>query len=222
MPADGSLQARVEFTREQLEATADVGLYTAYKPPSSEKIEYEYTSLPYLLGLGPLEFPIKHQTSGCRLVELGCYCEAQIGSSEPVDLCYISTITIMSRDNFESETPPWHIYNVQVAERRSGENCQKRLTWTWQGSDHDQATSIHGLPWSKTTGPFSFFEVRFGDRELGRAYCMEFPLLEEDLTSNGGNGGEDETIEVVVCGQLFGGGSVCSEPSTLTRKSMGL
>lgn len=84
------------------------------------------------------------------------------------------------------------------------------MGWTWVGSCYNKPRSID-LPWSNATGPFSHFVVVVGGKEIGEAYCNEFPLQKSDfdLIEAGGD------VEVVIRGTLFGGGEVSSIPILL-------
>lgn len=106
------------------------------------------------------------------------------------------------------------ITNLRIATRGADPCAQKRLVWEFLSKSH---TVRDGLPYSKTTGPFSHFLVSVNGKYIGRAYACEFPLRREDFgeveseNEKAGHGEEDEEMEVTVEGILFGGGKVLGE-----------
>ena len=56
-----------------------------------------------------------------------------------------------------------------------------------------------------------------GGKELGRAYCTEFPIHSEDF-----HGGEGKRTEVIIRGRLFGGGEIISRPMQLSMGDLGV
>lgn len=214
MPANGSLEANIRFKRGPSRVPAEVGLFTAYRSASSSVIKYCHSRIrPGELDLDHLTFALNSDMSDSRLVELGFYSSGYIENPEPLILCQLLHITIKPR--MEAPFPQWRIADPYVIERGDSANRHKRLVWTWHGLDQSDITPVNGLPWSRTTGPFSFFIVRAQETELGQVYSMEFPLQEEDF----GVGGQTEcrNLEVVVEGVLFGGGLVSSKLVTISR-----
>ena len=213
MLADGSLAATIRF--KCLETSMDVasGFYMGYNIPDSEKLSYIHVEMssPLLDQFHDETIMVSFPTADSRLVEFGVYCLGPIKDPKPLALCQISSLTIKPRNQANSF---WSVDSVRVTERASSPDCDKRLAWKWSGShDSDQA----GLPWSETTGPFSHFDVMLGGKELGRAYCTEFPIQSEDM-----DGCEGEEVEVIIRGHLFGGGEIASLPVQLSRDEVGV
>ena len=206
MPDDGTLEIRVTIGR--LTSTrADWGFYTVSTRPPSQGLEYQYWSYAMLDRLGDNSIALKFEHAESHLVEMGAFCEdVNVDSEGPLELCQVLNITIRPK----SPAPlVWSIKEVRMTKRENAVAIQNRLTWTWSGM-HD--SNPLGLPWSKTTGPFSHFVVICGGRELGRAYCTEFPLQQSDF---GHCEWEGEDVEFVIDGILFGGGKISSGPVSI-------
>ena len=213
MPADGSLAATIRFKCLQTSMDVASGVYMGYNIPDSEKLSYihEEISSPLSDQSQDKTMIVSFPTADSRLVEFGVYCLGTIEDRKPLALCQISSLTIKPRNQADSF---WSIDSVRVTERASSPDRDKRLAWKWSGShDPDQAW----LPWSETTGPFSYFDVMLGGKEIGRAYCTEFPIQSEDL-----DGCEGEEVEVIVRGHLFGGSEIASLPVQLSRDEVGI
>lgn len=213
MLADGSLAATIRF--KCFESSMDVvsGVYMGYDIPDSDKLSYIHVELssPLPDQLQDRSIMISFPTADSRLVEFGVYCLGPIEDPKPLALCQISNLTIKPRNHANSS---WRIDSVRVTERASSPDRDKRLAWKWSGSHNPDPA---WLPWSKTTGPFSYFDIMVGGKELGRAYCTEFPIYREDF-----DGCEGEEVEVVIRGRLFGGGEIASLPMQLSRDEVGV
>lgn len=213
MLADGSLAATVKF--KCLGGSMDVvsGVYMGYKIPNSEKLSYIHVDIssPLPDQLQDRTIKISFTTADSRLVEFGVYCLDPIEDPKPLALCQILSLTIKP-SNYTASF--WRIDSVRVTERFDSPDRDKRLAWQWSGSHNPDPAR---LPWSKTTGPFSYFDVMLGGKELGRAYCLEYPIHREDL-----DGCEGEEVEVIIHGRLFGGGEIVSLPMQLSRDEVGV
>ena len=213
MIADGSLAATINFQRLDANMDGALGFYLGYRPPDSKKPGFIYVEIPvtYSNDVQDKTIMLSFPTANSHLMELGVYGLDLIGDPKPVALCHIFSITIKPRSQAASS---WTISDVRVADRGDSSPHDKRLVWKWSGSNE----SAHAfLPWSKTTGPFSYFGVMVGGTELGRAYCTEFPIHSEDFRECGGEG----AVEVIIRGRLFGGGEVASVPLQLSRDTLG-
>lgn len=213
MTADGSLAATIRF--KCLEASLNIasGFYMGYKISDPKDICYKHveTSSPRLDLVQDKTIMLSFPTADSRLVEFGVYGLGLIEEQKPLALCQILNLTIGLRNEAELS---WIIDDVKITVRGSPPNHVRRLTWKWSGSnDSDRAC----LPWSMTTGPFSYFDVMFGGKELGRAYCMEFPIYSEDF-----DGCKDEGVQALIRGRLFGGGEIVSLPMQLSREEVGV
>ena len=210
--ADGSLAATIRF--KYLEASKDVasGFYLGYSTPDFEKTCYMPIKIcfPYLNQVQEKTIVLSFPNANARLVEFGVYGPAMIEDPKPLALCLISNLTIKPRNQAE---PSWTIDGVRMERGRLPDH-DRRLAWKWSGLSNSHPTYI---PWSKRTGPFSYFDVMFGGRELGRAYCMKFPIRSEDFDECKGEG-----VEVIIRGRLFGGGEIASLPMLLWGDEVGV
>lgn len=206
MVADESLAATIRF--KSLAASMDVasGFYMGYNIPNSEKLCYIHveTSSPRPNQIQDKTIMLSFPTADSCLVEFGVYGLGLVEDPKPLALCQILNLTIRPRNQAESS---WTIHGVRVTERGSSPYHDKRLAWKWSGSDGSEAAC---LPWSKTTGPFSYFDVLIGGKELGRAYCMEISIHGGDF-----DGCKGESVDVVIRGRLFGGSEITSLPMQL-------
>ncbi len=212
MSADGSLEARIMHKGNVKYVDVEMGIYCAYRGPSSDVLEY-YQSLvePRNYGIVDTVIALETKTTDARLVELGFYCSGSLDILHPATLRQILNVTIKPKEQPRAEPIVWKIVNPQVIERRHAEYRQKRLAWELREQNDRDSRPVHGLPWSKTTGPFSYFTVSSQRRELGRAYCTEFCLREDDFCEAEQNH-PDAEVEVIIRGVLFGGGEVSSDP----------
>lgn len=208
MLADGSLAATIRFKCFQASMDVALGFYMGYHIPDSGQLCYinveMSSSRPNQVQDKTivLSFP----TADSRLVEFGLYGLGLIEEPKPLAVCQISSLTIKTRNLAE---PTCAIDGVRVMERGRSPHHDKRLTWKWSSSD---ASNPACLPRSKTTGPFSYFDVIIGGKELGRAYCTEFPIHSKDFDGYNGEG-----VEVIIRGRLFGGSDIASLPTQLSR-----
>ena len=215
MLTDGSLAATIRFKYLGPIMDGASGVYMGYDIAETGKLCYVYVEMSsfhpgqVLDKIILLPFP----TADSRLVEFGVYMDIPglIEDSKPLALYQILNIAIKSKDQVESS---WTIDDVRVIERGSSPDYDKRLVWKWSGSDYlDPAF----LPWSRITGPFSYFEVIVGGKELGQAYCTEFPIHRGDF-----DGCKGEGMEVVIRGRTFGGSKIASLPLQLSRDEIGV
>lgn len=208
MLGDRSLAASIRFKCLGQNKDFASGFYMGYKISQSEELFYthEEVSSPRPNLAEEKTIMLSFPTAEARLVEFGAYCLASITDPKPVALCQILDITIKPPSQTESS---WTINSVRVMVRGNSPDYDERLAWKLNGSDDSKIT---GLPWSKTTGPFSHFDVLVDRKELGRAYSTEFPIHTEDFDECKGEG-----WEVVVRGRLFGGSEIASLPLQLSR-----
>lgn len=211
--ADGSLAATIRF--KCLEASKDIalGFYLGYNTPDSENICYIHVEIssPRLNRFQEKKIMLSFPNADSRLVEFGVFGLGMIEDPKPLALCLISNITIKPRNQ---EEPSWIVDGVRVMERGSSPYHDRRLAWKWSGLGNSHPAY---LPWSKTTGPFSYFNVMIGGKELGRAYCTEFPIHSEDFDECKGEG-----VEVIIRGRLFGGSEIASLPVQLWGDEVGV
>lgn len=112
---------------------------------------------------------LNYQGAENRLVEFGVYCEYSVEISQPLNLLQIERLVISPRHRPMDRD--FTSYNVHVIRRGNDAYAGRRLAWQWQGENE---TWPEWMPWSKTTGPFSYFSISVEGREAGRSYCIEF------------------------------------------------
>ena len=139
----------------------------------------------------------------CRIVEIGVFYEDVTDPRPEGEFLRLYSLVIRPKAFRDVD---WRIFNVKKIERRAGDHVSHRLSWEWQGSTTHWPA---GLPWSDTTGPFSFFTIFIGGENTGRAYSLEFPIIAKDIEH--WTAGSEECIDVVVTGQIFGGKSIASD-----------
>ena len=210
---DRSLAATIRFKRLGPNKDVESGFYMGYKTSKAEELCYTHVeaSSPRLNLTEEKTIMLSFPTHEARLVEFGVYCLGLIAYPKPMALCQVLNITIKPSNQAKWS---WTINNVRVMERGKSPDHDKRLAWKLNGPDDSNLT---GLPWSKTTGPFSHFHVLVDGKELGRAYCTEFPIHNEDFDECKG-----EEVEVVIRGRLFGGSEIASLPLQLARDEVGV
>jgi len=101
-----------------------------------------------------------------------------------------------------------NIFNIRVISHGSPPNRHRRLAWDWDVLGNPPS-NLNSVPWSPTTGPFSYFRVSLDGRILGDIGATQFVLRDEDIS--GSRRGEeliDANIKVTIQGFLFCGGSI--------------
>lgn len=229
MPTQSSLIARITYQRPRVSRSTYTGFYLAYHSPETEP--------PLLYTYHPLKSysasPSAHTDAitqailipnlphrAHRLVELGTYISlprtpATNPDPAPLHLLTIQHISILPAPT--TRKPSDHrITDLRIATRGEGPYMQKRLVWQFHSTG---GTTQDGLPYSSSTGPFSYFLVSVDGRRIGRAYACEFALRREDFDGVEGGSrekgdedekreGEGEVVVVNVEGVLFGAGRV--------------
>jgi len=104
----------------------------------------------------------------------------------------ISNIRLLSRNK----------HNIRLA---WAYKCVAQKAQTTRDQMKERASDRGGLPYSKTTGPFAFFEVHIGGLITGRAYALQFALTEEMAHKIHAQNG----IEIKIVGIGFDGTMVC-------------
>ncbi|KAL1601551.1 hypothetical protein SLS60_006466 [Paraconiothyrium brasiliense] len=95
------------------------------------------------------------------------------------------------------------IHDVKIEKRGEGACEHWRLRWAYlenRGENNGYAFAPSGMPYSNTTGPFSYFAIQIDGIELGRAYALEHVLPKTFVESLGGKG-----VTIVVAGVGFDG-----------------
>ena len=210
MPADGSLEAVLQYSKPQVTRSPKIGFFAAYQT-ANEGLEYRYSEISCELSIGSHRMSLGHAEVGSCLVEFGFYCDRQpdIFHQELLIIkrLVISPAHVLGDYDFD-------ISNIRAAQRGKESCNERRLAWQWRGS---YQTWPIWLPRSETTGPFSHFTILIERREVGKAYCLEFPVLPDDLQSLGVS---KEKVEVQIVGSLFGGEKIVSEIVTLQKSDL--
>lgn len=215
MPADGSLEASVEVRMESNATGIQHGVYVAYQDSGGGSTEYAYHSLPPFTSGSTLYivFPILHSKQ--RLIELGVFMSSDMDTSSPIALLDIGSIVIKPRKVMELQKieAAFSIDNVRLVKEVQGSQAQKRIAWRWAAKPRqDGQVWAEGMPWSKTTGPFSSFAVYTGrGKDAITTYCNECLLTAEEVEAL------DGSVVVKVVGTFFGGGQVSSDSVRLMR-----
>ena len=213
MIANRWLAATIRFTCLEAVIGVAFGFYMGYTVSDSGNLSYDHVGIlsSFLGQVQDKTIMLSFPTASSRLVEFGVYGMGLVEDPNPLALCRILNLTIKPESRVKST---WIVDHVRVVERGTSPYRDQRLAWNWSGSGYSEAAC---LPWSKTTGPFSYFDVMMGGKELGKAYCMEFPIHSEDF-----HGCEGTKTEVIIRGRLFGGSEIISRPMQLSRGDLGV
>ena len=144
-------------------------------------------------------FVLDKTNPNARIVELGIYCNTASYAGSPRGVLDLYGLVIRPRIEPKYTCS---LMEPELYHRTSGKNKEQRLRWAWRGSKDKWPV---GLPWSKTTGPFSFFTIMMEGKVLGQAHCLEYPLRPHDWLRKG-----KSIFRFTVQGHLFGGGAVFS------------
>lgn len=209
MPADGTLEATIEIQGSLFEDGIASGIYLSYLDRTSGDLAYTTWDLrpnEHVLDRIPIEY------ENSDLVELGVYMDNGYDHSTPEVLMEISRIVIKPK---QATAPVYVINDLHIKGLGTRPQLQKRVAWSWETmAQEDQGTWPEEMPWSRTTGPFSSFTVYVGAKAIGSAYCLEFPLKNDDVEGQG-----DEVV-INVVGHVFGAGEVNSPSITVPRTNI--
>ena len=226
MLGNGSLEARFKLQPTINAGCAELGIYTAYKGTTGS-LEYVRNKIvPQTKVETEMIFPLKASTENAHLVELGVYMVApSVIQSNNLVLPSVIQGNKLVLSIMEVCIKPVRDYNtlyrieaLSPVLRGHPPNSEKRLAWRWrqvEAADHNEWPKE--LPWSATTGPFSHFVIYLEGRELGRAYCLEFPFRLADLELAKKY---PERIIVSVTGYFFGGGHINSPDVFISQKEI--
>lgn len=210
MPADGLLEATIDYQIKHSFNGLTCGIYLAYLDVPSQTLVHVHHRLSRstLSVKAVTHIPIEHHSG--LLVELGVFLDGIFDPSTPVELLEITRIVIKPGHMLP---PTYQIQNVHATERKRHSAVQKRIVWSWEEEPlQHRGPWPEVLPWSRTTGPFSSFAIYFGGKTIGQAYCSEFPVDSKDIEEL-----EDEVM-IELVGNLFGGGCVTS-PAVFVSKA---
>lgn len=210
MPAISGLVATICLSNECQSADIRAGFYTMYQVNEREELRYDYPRISSgrQQSLDEIKISLAKPDGAARLVEIGVYCRFE-SHVEPHTLFHIYDMMIKP---MEILSDTWTVGGVRTLHRELDGNVERRLAWTWYG---DKKNWHDHLPWSSsTTGPFSHFSVLLGGRNLGTAYCLEFPLRRDDIDEMD----EMDELDAVIQGFLYGG-EVITSSSTIIKKT---
>ncbi|KAL8702504.1 MAG: hypothetical protein Q9201_004319 [Fulgogasparrea decipioides] len=212
MPADGSLEAAidVEIKRDSDDIICGISL-TYLDITSQQTVEVRHTlSRHRQFAKAVTRIPV--QNSYGLLVELGIFMTGDVKMSTSLLLMEIARIVIKPKLPL---TTAYQIQDIHTMERSRHSETQKRIVWSWVGdAQQDGEIWPEGMPWSRTTGPFSSFTIYLAGKAIGQAHCLEFLMKDKDVETLG------DKITVEVVGNLFGGGHVNSPSITALRKDL--
>lgn len=203
MTVNVGLKAKIRFRHERSSLGTIAGFYLAYKIENQKEllVEHTKTSFQEQDQVEELHLNVVSTNERARLVEVGTFCELTHLTQNSMPLLRIYNLTIKPDIN---EVGNWHISDIRVRQRGIDGDVEKRLTWAWAG---DRTEWSDDLPWSsRGTGPFSRFVIFMDGKEIGDAYCQEFPLRRDDFDEIG----QADAVNINIQGIMFGGGSITS------------
>ena len=179
----------------------EMGIYVAYRVSTNkEKIEYEYHMIEYnpQANVPFSTSAFLSSNNGGQLSELGVYSIGVFEPTEPLLLMELKWLSVMP-ESAKPITSEFAVRDLKIGKRGKAPYLQKYLVWAWHGS---RVGWPDILPWSDTTGPFSYFEISINGRWLGRSYSVEFPLADDDTAESGRD--SEGRLMYVVKGKFFG------------------
>ena len=181
MDAENMHLLTVNFRRTRQARSVSIGLYLAYRrdTPGTSELKYEDYDLQY--NALTLHTTTEVKPRGFQLREVGVHCKGSLESLGPFLLLEMTRLVIRRKPLDNIPELDFSLQNLRTKERSDTPHQQTRLVWEWRGARHQWPAD---LPWSEITGPFSHFMISVNGRELGVAYCLEFPLLKEDFASS--------------------------------------
>ena len=213
MPADDTLEAHIKYECNQTCRLMDIGFFTTNETQKPICLEDKNNRLVYTGADEPCEirFSLQSDNPEARVVGLGVYCTGPFRSNETLSLITVLSMTIKSKAITDGA---FNLGDIRVVERGKSPKMEKRLAWSWRGS---REGSVEGVPWSGTTGPFSHFVVHIDGKEVGVAYCLEFPLREGDCDLSRA---KSIMIQARIEGVLFDGGRIQSSATMIPLEEL--
>lgn len=197
MPADGSLRLRISY-RDLSNMPQGICFYLKISGIKYNLTRYDYPQVDHFLDvvIGGPDFP---SSLNPRLEELGFYSNAfeiqSVKRLAEMDFICIQPITSKKacgpsqQQTYAQAFSPLAplpqtlqthgISKIHLSLRGEGATRHLRLCWDYTSSD----LSVEGIPYSRITGPFSYFLVCIDDLNLGRAYATE-RILPASLSEN--------------------------------------
>ena len=212
MHADGSLQANIAYQTMCCLDAMSYGIYLAYFDITTGLLTYVDHELVHDQSARETVacLSVKHDRG--LLVELGVFTQGNLGRSSPVALMNIRGIVVEPKC---SVLPRLRLVNVHLSTHSRHAERQKRIVWSWEQDAQQQTPPWpEGIPYSRTTGPFSSFAVRLAGQVIGEAHSLEFPVNNDDVQHLANN------VQVDVVGVLFGGDHVHSIPVVVQKRDL--
>ncbi|MCJ1285373.1 hypothetical protein MMC26_004713 [Xylographa opegraphella] len=202
MPVANALNLSICYARTKESESIEVGVYAAIKTSMDPDVHYQYFALPYSTSrMASVHRAISSANDDSILVEVGFYIKGNIEASASLQILRVFRVAIMPAAVLYARITSFTIDGIQLVTRGVAPNKQKRLTWKWHG---EKVQWPKNVPWSKITGPFSYFTIYADGRQLGRSYCLDFPLIDEELNQIMKDNGSNK-ISFKVRGWGFGG-----------------
>jgi hypothetical protein len=133
-----------------------------------------------------------------RLLEIGVHLRGYTGPGTTSTL-EISSISITQQDAHTSPETQ-RITGMNIQHRGDGDNAHIRLCWTMEGRISGVNGRTEGMPYSRITGPISYFDISMDGVVLGRAYALEHILSQSFYKKLVGR-----TVECTITGIGFDG-----------------
>lgn len=123
----------------------------------------------------------------------------------------LEILKILITPRFSHQSPQdCRISNIHIVYHGDEGNTQSRLCWESNHIDVTKVGETHKLPYSKITGPFSYFLVQINDMTLGRAYTFQY-VIAQGLASKF----KGEEVFVNIVGVGFDGRRIACEEARL-------
>lgn len=208
MSADGSLELQILCQSILQKADTHVSFYlrfttgiTFLDPMKSESGWSVGGSIHAGIGLEATE----------RLREIGVHLRAPRIDETPLTLAKIRCIRIVPTDSVQAESH-CSLDGIGIEKRGEGEEEHWRLSWEYH-EENGITPPPSGMPYSDSTGPFSYFWILVDGLKVGRVYAVECvlpnALVEHSL-------GQGQGIEVAITGYGFDGRVLASAKRRLS------
>ena len=197
MPLERAISGELRCERMLANSDVKLSLYLGFTISGSPRVHYEYFTIPAGES-SPMSFSQPGKHDGFQLVEVGISCSSEARFEPPSQLLDIYSVLITKHaPNIDT----FQLTDIHLTRREIPPEIENRLAWSWTG---ERAGWPEQLPWSRTTGPFSHFDIYIDDIEIGRAQSCEFPLRDRELS-------RDKLCAVRIAGTTFAGGTVAAK-----------
>ncbi|CAO2648508.1 Nn.00g077750.m01.CDS01 [Neocucurbitaria sp. VM-36] len=207
MPADGPLNLKASCRNLLLSTT---GAIISFYLRSTRGLQF--LPIPEGNGLQSIQTTIamaNNSTPNIRLQELGINLRGFNGNvREMVQLLEIFEIGILPQSALQI-VHSCNISDIRIEHRGEGENKHVRLCWKSDGTSDATELRVEGLPYSKITGPISYYNIQLDGLRLGRAYAMEHPIVQSLVDRL-----KDREVEVEITGIGFDGRKIAESKTT--------